>query len=102
MKNTTKACLNCAFGKGDYGRVEGFMHSIQKAVIPFDTLHIDHLGPFAKSLRRNSYILMAVDAFTKFTFAKPSKTLRSSEAIEKLREIFSAFKYPRRVISDRG
>lgn len=53
-------------------------------------------------MRGNSYLLVLIDSFTKFTIAKPTRTLRSGEAVQKLREIFGEFGYPRRVISDRG
>lgn len=102
VEKYVKACLDCAFSKGTYGRGEGFLHPIPKPSNPFDTVHIDHLGPFARSVRGNSYLLVLVDSFTKFTIAKACRTLRSGEAIQKLKEIFGEFGYPRRVVSDRG
>ena len=75
---------------------------IRKSSVPCDTVHVDHLGPFAKSMKGNSYVLMVVDAFTKFTVARATRTLRSTEAVEKLQEIFGEYGYPRRLISDRG
>lgn len=45
---------------------------------------------------------MMVDAFIKITWAKVTRTLRSTEVIEKLREVFGDFGYPGRLISDRG
>ncbi|KAJ8932980.1 hypothetical protein NQ318_011197 [Aromia moschata] len=89
----TASCLSCAYAKGDYGRGEGFLHPYEKRAVPFDTVHIDHLGP---------YLLVVIDAFTKYTLAKPTKTLSSAEAIENLRWIFGEFGYPRRIISDQG
>ncbi|KAJ8910567.1 hypothetical protein NQ315_008952 [Exocentrus adspersus] len=75
---------------------------IERQPIPFDTVHVDHLGPFVKSVRGHSYILMVVDGFTKFVLAKPCKTLQSAEAIRRLGEVFGEFGYPRRLISDQG
>nr|CAI5818469.1 unnamed protein product [Callosobruchus analis] len=95
-----KSCLRCA--KGQYGRGEGLLHPIERWAIPFDTVHVDHLGPFVKSVRGNSYILILVDGFTKFVVAKPCKTLRSSEAIARLSEVFGEFGIPRRVVTDQG
>lgn len=45
---------------------------------------------------------MLVDGFTRFTLPKPSRSLRSTEAIERLRQAFGEFGYPRRLISDQG
>ncbi|KAK9702192.1 Integrase core domain [Popillia japonica] len=86
----------------EYGRKAGCLHPIEKAAIPFDTVHIDHLEPFSRSSRGNSYILVVVDGFTKFTLIKATKTVSTAETVTKLREVFGEFGYPRRVISDRG
>ncbi|KXZ75922.1 hypothetical protein TcasGA2_TC031710 [Tribolium castaneum] len=102
MLKYVRSCLRCAYGKGDYGKAEGRLHPIKRLPIPLDTVHVDHLGPFMRSSKGNSYLLMAIDGFTKFVWAKPTRTLRSTEAIEKLRDIFGVFGYPRRVITDRG
>ena len=67
-----------------------------------DTIHIDHVGPFSKSTRGNSYLLVIVDAFSKFVVAKPSRSLRSGEVIDHLKEVFGTFGVPRRIVSDRG
>ena len=102
VRKYVMTCLSCAFSKGSHGWQEGLLHPIEKPSVPFDTVHVDHLGPFARSVRGNSYVLMLVHGFTKFTVARTTKTLCSSEAIDKLREVFGEFGYPRRLISDRG
>lgn len=33
---------------------------------PFETVHIDHYGPFKKEKNGYKYILVIIDAFTKF------------------------------------
>ena len=68
------ACLSCAFRKGSHGRQEGLLHPIEKPNVPFDTVDVDHLGPFARSVRGNSYVLMLSDGFTKFTVARATRT----------------------------
>ncbi|XP_018578126.1 uncharacterized protein LOC108916376 [Anoplophora glabripennis] len=97
----TAACLNCAYAKGAQGRSERFLDPYEKKAIPLDTVHIDHIGPYVKSVKQNSYLLVVVDAFTKYMWAKPTKTLSSAETIEKLRWLFGEFGYPRRIF-DRG
>lgn len=97
-----QSCLDCAYSKGNYGRGEGFLHPIEKVAEPFHTVHIDHLGPFTRSVRGNSYLLVIIDSFTKFTLAEPTKTLKTGETIQRLTSVFGVFGYPRRLISDRG
>lgn len=59
-------CLKCICFQPNSGRVEGELHSIPKGEVPFDTLHIDHLGPLPKTKSRNKHILVVIDAFTRF------------------------------------
>jgi hypothetical protein len=97
------SCLQCAYGKGNYGKREGQLHPIHKPDKPMDTVHIDHVGPFPKSRAGNSYVLTIIDSFTKYLVVKPTKTLGSAECIKILRDVFGTFLgYPRRIISDNG
>lgn len=102
IRKYINSCLQCAFGKGNYGRTEGELHPISKAAIPMHTLHADHLGPFVKTRNRNTYVLVVIDSFTKFVFAKAAKNCSSLESIKLLKEIFTQFGNPSRIITDRG
>ncbi|KYB24896.1 hypothetical protein TcasGA2_TC031803 [Tribolium castaneum] len=77
------ACLNCAFANG-----ERFLHLVEKRTVYFDTVHVDHLGPFVRSVKGNSYLLVTIGGHTKFTLVKSTRILRSTEATQPLREIF--------------
>lgn len=63
--------------------------------MPIDTVHIDHLGPFSKTRKGYQYILVIVDAFSKFLLARPTRTINSVETLEVLKDVFSLFGYPR-------
>lgn len=76
--------------------------NITKVEVPFHTLHIDHLGPFVRSKGGNSYLLVVIDAFTKFIFIIPVRNTKSITCINSLEKIFNIFRVPDRVISDRG
>lgn len=102
VKKYVSACIECAFSKGSYGRTEGELHPIEKVEKPFDTVHVDHLGPFMRSIRGNAYILVLIDAFTKFVVLHPVKTVSAMETIRELKRTFGIFGCPRRIISDRG
>lgn len=102
IRKYVNACIDCLFKRGQYGKTEGELHPIQKVSEPMHTLHIDHLGPFCKSGNGMSYLFVIVDAYTKFTWAKPTKTTRSVEVEQKLEEIFGSFGYPKRLVSDSG
>lgn len=106
MRRFTKkyvlACLQCAHHKAPSGQKEGFMHPIPKIEMPFHTLHADHLGPFVRSKRGNIYMLVIVDAFTKYVNIRSVRDTKTSSAIRMFKEHFSYFGTPSRLITDRG
>lgn len=102
IKKYVSACLECAHHKAPGGRKEGMLHPIPKADIPFQTLHADHLGPFVRSRRGNTYILAIIDSFTKFITIRAVRDTKTSTAIRIFKEHFSIFGTPSRLITDRG
>lgn len=97
-----KACIPCAYSKHPGGRKQGFLHPLPKPNVPFQCLHIDHLGPFVKSKKNNMYILGIIDAYTKFIVLRVVKDTKSKTTISVLRDVFAMFGTPRTLISDRG
>ena len=45
---------------------------------------------------------MVVDSYLKYLFPRPTKTLKLMEAINVLKDFFSLFSVPRRIVSDCG
>lgn len=102
IKKYISSCLECAYAKASGGKKPGFLHPIQKICEPFDTLHLDHVGPFVRSGKGNTYILVIIDSFTRFIYLKAVKNTKSSSTVKVMQEYISIFGVPRRVISDRG
>jgi len=102
VKRYIKNCLKCIEYSPPSGKPEGYLHSIPKGTMPFQTYHIDHYGPLEKTGRGYVYILAIIDAFTKFSRLYPCKSTKASEVIRHLREYFRYYSKPRRLISDRG
>lgn len=96
------ACIPCLYNKKPKGKVEGFMHPIDKIPIPFHTIHIDHVGPLTRSTGGKKHILVLIDAFTKFIFLCPTRNTSTAPVIKFLTSIFSTYGTPTRLISDRG
>lgn len=96
------SCLNCIYMKAPKGRKQGFLHPIPKTSIPFETIHIDHLGPFVRSKRKNSYLFVIVDGFTKFVFLEAVKSTKVKYVLKALENFMCIFGSPARIISDRG
>lgn len=102
VKKYVNACIECAYAKKTNSKKEGYLYPIEKVEVPFHTLHIDHLGPFVRSKRGNTHLLVIVDGFTKFVFTKPVRNTKTQSAIKALEDIFYTFRVPDRIISDRG
>lgn len=102
VRKYVSACLECAHHKIPAGKPHGLLHPIEKIAIPFHTIHADHLGPFNKSKKKNSYILVIIDAFTKFITLAAVKSTKSSETIKVIKNLIGNFGTPTRLITDRG
>lgn len=102
IRTVIKGCLKCIYFSPDSGKTEGILHPIPKGKLPFDTLHIDHLGPLPTSGSNKKHILVVVDGFTKFKKLYSTKTISSKESIACLKTYFTNFSRPNRIISDRG
>lgn len=102
IKKYVRACIPCAHAKQPGGKKQGFLHPIPKPNVPFQCLHMDHLGPFIKSKRGNLYILGIIDSFTKFIILRAVKNTKSRTTIAVLRDVFALFGTPGQLISDRG
>lgn len=94
-------CLKCIDFSSPSGKVEGYLHSIPKGNLPFQTIHIDHYGPLEKTSKGYKHILSTIDAFTKFIKLYPCKST-GTEVIKNLETYFKTYSKPKRIVSDRG
>ena len=95
-------CIPCLLATRKSGKKEGFLNPIDKGELPFDTLHIDHLGPLDATKKLYNYILTVIDGYTKFVWIYPVKTLTSKETVEKMKLHQKDYGNPRRIVTDRG
>ncbi|RVE45095.1 hypothetical protein evm_010283 [Chilo suppressalis] len=86
--------------KGGAKEVE--LYPLPKHAQPFHTLHLDHLGPFVETKNKNKYLLVMVDAFTKFVFILPIRSTKTSCTIKELEIVSKTFGNPKRLITDAG
>ncbi|GFX52613.1 retrovirus-related Pol polyprotein from transposon 17.6 [Trichonephila clavipes] len=75
---------------------------VKKESIPLSTYHVDFIGPLPSTNKSYQHIFTVVDAFTKFTWLYPVKTVSAESALEKLKQQQKTFGNPIRIISDRG
>jgi hypothetical protein len=88
--------------KSPSGRQPGFLHPISKFDTPMHTLHIDRLGSFVLSKRRNAYLNVAGDGFTKFVFLRAVRSTQRGPVLRFLDELFNLFGVVRRIRCPRG
>uniref|UniRef100_K7F1K4 Gypsy retrotransposon integrase-like protein 1 n=1 Tax=Pelodiscus sinensis TaxID=13735 RepID=K7F1K4_PELSI len=95
-------CLRCALNNPKQD-----MHSRpirhQPVTGPWERLQIDFIGPLPKTSKGNLYCLVAVDPFTKWVEAIPTKNCSAkTTARVLLNDIFSRFGLPKVIDSDQG
>ena len=95
-------CLKCIAYSPNSGKKEGYLHSVPKGNVPFQTLHIDHYGPVDKKRLSKQHVFLVVDAFTKHVRLYATKTTSSAEVIRCLTDYFTNYSRPRIMVSDRG
>lgn len=78
-----------------------FLHPIPKTPIPFHTIHIDHLGPYPKSPRKNLYLVVIVDGYTKFTLLKAVKNTSTRPIINAIKDFAEYIGLPACIVCDR-
>lgn len=100
-KKYVQSCLECAHSKVPSGKKSGYLHPIPKISKPFHTLHADHLGPFNTSRRKNKYLLVIIDSYSKFIILKAVKNTKAYTTIMAFKEYFATFGCPVRLITDR-
>ena len=95
-----KACRKCAVAKPAQRTNFCYLSSeIPKA--PLDCLFIDYyVGKFPRSRDGNKYVLVVVDAFTKFVWLTPVREATSKRTIDSLKRIFAVVGFPRTLASD--
>ena len=97
-----KSCDRCQRAKRDFNPNKPPLTKMPQ-VGRFDRWHIDVLGPLTKTAEGFEYILVIVDAFTRWTEAFPLKTQSAKEIATVLyNEVVARYGSPRVLLSDRG
>ena len=73
-----------------------------KATQSWERLGLDFKGPLPRTAKGNKYLFVAVDEFSRFSFAFPCKDTSTASAISSLSSLFSLLGFPLFIYSDRG
>ncbi|GKU87474.1 hypothetical protein SLEP1_g1867 [Rubroshorea leprosula] len=101
-QNYVKKCPTCQFNADDI-HMPGEMLSSLSSPWPFAQWGVDLLGPFVKGKGGCTYLVVAVDYFTKWIEAKPLSTTTEKKIEEFLfNAILCRFGIPKRIVADNG
>jgi len=95
-------CFECLLTKDPRGKQPGFLHPIPIGKRPFDTVHIDLVGPFVTTPNGLKYVIAIVDNFTKFIFLYAVKNTSAEQLIDRVQLFVDTYGLPRRFVMDRG
>lgn len=102
IEKVIRNCINCILAEQKAGKQEGWLCPIDKGEMPFQTYHVDHLGPMPSTKKKYCHLFVVIDAFTKFVWIYPTKSTGTAEVLDKLMLQSTTFGNPRRIISDKG
>lgn len=92
----------CLMANASPYRFEGELQIDSSTKTPFEVLHIDHFGPLQETANGYKYILVIIDAFTRYTWLFPTKSTTTKEVCNNLQLLFNVFSIPKEIVSDRG
>jgi len=95
-------CTTCQKFKNPKGPKFGLLQPIPASKV-FERLHIDIIGPVKESYKGNRYILTAIDAFSRYAYAKALPEVKTADVVDFLREeVISKHGIPEQITSDNG
>lgn len=102
IKEYIENCFTCLMANNSSYSLEGETQLYPSPKTPLDILHLDHFGPLTETNDRHKHILVVIDAFTRFTWLIPTKTIATKEVTEALQHIFNTFGRSNGIVTDRG
>jgi len=84
IESIVQKYINCILTERKTGKRESWLHPIPKEECPFDTYHINNLGPLPSIKKEYHYLFIVINAFTKFVWLYPTKSTGTSKVINKL------------------
>lgn len=107
MRDDVRAYVNncdvCRSTKSSNMSQRSPMGKYRDPTLPFHTVSIDFAGPYPRSSSGNRFMLVIVDAFSKYVIIEPLRESSAKQTISRIRrELFTKFGVPKIIISDNG
>ncbi|UYV73063.1 K02A2.6-like [Cordylochernes scorpioides] len=101
VRRYVKTCPVCAENNGRLKKAPNM--PIQPANYPFERLCVDFVGPLTLSRNRNRYLLVFIDAFTRYAEVIPVRDCTAETAgLEFVNKIVNRYGTCKEILSDRG
>lgn len=100
VKTFVRSCLECRLVKGRVSHPELQVRQIEAE--PFMSIAIDHAGPFPRTKRGKTHILVIIDMFSGYPEAIPVGDIRAVSTASALIQHFGRFGWPKVILSDNG
>lgn len=95
-------CETCQHFKTPKQPKYGLLKPIEVSNV-FEQLHIDIVGPIKTTSENNSYIITAIDAFSRYAYARARPDVKAIDIIDFINEeILSKHGLPKKIVSDNG
>lgn len=95
-------CITCKLTKQYLFLLPIELHPILKVEIPWHTIHIDITGKLSGKTDQKEYIIVQLDAFTKFVYLHHTVNVNSERCIDALKATINVFGVPTKIIADQG
>jgi len=96
-----KSCDKCQANKYS-NRPHHPMQPIEVPTLPFRMLGLDAMGPLPMTFKRNRFVLVFMDYFTKYCEVYPVRSIEANVVAEKLIDVISRHGFPRVLLTDQG
>lgn len=98
-----KSCQTCIESKPSTKKKYGLMGLMKTVSRPWQLISIDLMGPFTRSSKGNSYILVICDYFTKFPIIVPIRVATAAKICDILENsVFLEHGIPETIVMDNG
>ncbi|XP_017474117.1 PREDICTED: LOW QUALITY PROTEIN: uncharacterized protein LOC108364783 [Rhagoletis zephyria] len=95
-------CITCKSVKGSSGKKQAELHPIPKINVPWHTVHVDITGKLSGKSDLKEYVIVQIDAFTKYVYLFHTLKLDTESCMKALKSSISLFGVPNRIIADQG
>ena len=101
VSNYIRSCLTCEKFKPSKENTKANLQSINSYQV-LDLVELDFIGPLTPTKQGHKYILSVIDHYSKYAVAYATLQQNTNTVIDCLKQYFSQFGIPERILTDQG